>query len=334
MEYKDYYATLGVAKSVSADDLQKAYRKLARQFHPDVNQTQEAETRFKEINEAYEVLKDPEKRKRYDQFGSAWKQAQRTGAPPPGFEDIFTVFTGSAGPSPGGFNFGGEGFSSFFEMLFGTDPRSARGGGRRAWNDWRPTQGPPRGGNWSTQAGADHEATISLSLEDAARGGQHELTISHPTTGRPRKLRITLPKGVRPGKRIRLSGQGGDGAGGGPRGDLYLTVELLPHPVFRLEEEKLYTRLQVTPWEAVLGGTATVPTLNGPVKLRIPAGSSSGRKIRLPEKGFPRADGPAGDLYAEIQVVVPEEPTEDERKLFEDLASASRFDPRGEQPVS
>jgi len=325
LDYKDYYGTLGVAKNSSKDELQKAFRKLARQYHPDVNKSPEAEKKFKEINEAYEVLKDPGKRKKYDRFGSAWKQAQRTGAPPQGFEDIFSGFT-NAEAGQGGFNFGGQGFSSFFEMLFGTDPRSARTGGRTAWNNWRP----PTGGQWTTEAGADHDATISIQLEDAARGGQRELTLTHPTTGKPRKVRINLPKGITPGRKIRLAGQGGDGVGGGPRGDLYLTVELQPHSQFRLEGKDLYAKLPITPWEAALGSTASVPTLDGPVRLRIPPGSSTGRKIRLSGKGFPTSQGGHGNLFAEIQIVVPETVSDEEKQLFEQLADTSQFDPRNE----
>ncbi len=314
MEYKDYYATLGVAKDASKEEIQKAYRKLARKHHPDVNRSPEAEARFKEINEAHEVLKDPEKRAKYDRFGSAWKQAQRTGAPPPGFEDLFTVFTSGGGPRAG-FDFGGQGFSSFFDMLFGQQGRSGSPGGRVRWST-----GEPFG-----QAGANHDARVSLTLEEAARGGRRELTLTDPATGRRRTLRVRIPKGIRPGQRIRLSGQGGEAPGGGARGDLYLTVELLPDPRFRLTGSDLHTTLAVTPWEAALGGQADLQTLDGPVTVKIPPGSSSGRKIRLRGKGFPSANGSAGDLLAEIKILVPEELSEGERKLFRALAEESSF---------
>ena len=323
MDYKDYYQTLGVRKKASADDIQKAYRKLARKFHPDINKGDGAETRFKEINEAYEVLKDPEKRQRYDQFGSAWKQAQHTGAPPPGFEDVFSQF-GFGGSGFGGgaqridFDLGGdgEGFSSFFEALFGSG---------------RATHASPFAG-FQSAAGrppesADQEARIALSLEDAMAGGKKEITLQDPLSGEKRRLRVSLPAGIRPGQRIRLAGQGAR-LRGGSRGDLYLTVEILPHPNLRIEGLDLHARLPVAPWEAALGGRATIDTLEGKVTVRIPTGSSSGRKIRLRGKGLSSAGGKRGDLYAEIRVVVPEHPTEDERRLYEELARTSAFRPR------
>ncbi len=327
MNYKDYYAALGVAKAVSQDEIQKAYRKLARKFHPDINKTEEAEGRFKEINEAYEVLKDPEKRSRYDQFGSAWKQAQRTGAPPAGFEDVFSQFGfGGAGGTGGGFggrqvefDLGGGDFSSFFELLFG-----GKGG---------PAQRPSGFRAAATRAaGIDLEARIAISLEEAGRGGKKEITLSDPATGKQRRLQVKLPSGIRPGKKLRLAGQGSR-LPNGHRGDLYLTVEMLPHPNFRLDGVDLQTRLPVTPWEAALGSQAQITTLEGEVTVRIPPGSSSGRKIRLKGKGFPAGSGAHGDLYAEIRVVVPDELSDDDRRLFEELASTSTFRARPEPPV-
>ena len=324
MDYKDYYSVLGVARGASADEIQKAYRKLARKFHPDINKSAEAEGRFKEINEAYEVLKDPEKRAKYDRFGSAWKQAQRTGAPPPGFEDIFSQF-GFGGPGGGATRVdfdlgdlgggGAEGFSSFFEMLFG----SGRPAGRppRA----RPATRPGRG--------ADHEARLTLPLEEAGRGGKREIKLTDPVSGRKKTLRVTVPKGVRPGQKIRLSGQGGASGSGGPRGDLFLTVDLLPHPTLTLNDSNLRTYLRVTPSEAALGGTATVRTLDGEVTVKIPPGTSSGRKIRLRGKGFPDKTGTPGDLLAEIRIVVPEELSDKDRELYEQLARESDFKARG-----
>ena len=287
MEYKDYYASLGVAKDASPGDIQKAYRKLARRFHPDVNKTPEAETKFKEINEAHEVLKDEEKRAKYDQFGSNWKQAQQTGAPPPGFEDMYTVFTsGTGGGSRHGYDFGGEGFSSFFDMLFGGGFGGGQSGPRATW-----TTGPT---GPTQQAGADHEATISLTLAEAASGGERELTLTDPTTGRTKTLRVKIPRGIRAGQKIRLPGQGGAGRGDSSRGHLFLNVEILPDSRFRLDGSDLHATLPVTPWEAALGGQAKVPTLKGDIAVKIPPGSSSGRKIRLKEKGFPSSKGPAG----------------------------------------
>jgi curved DNA-binding protein len=325
VEYKDYYSILGVPKKATREEIQKAYRKLARKFHPDVNRSPEAEAKFKEVNEAHEVLKDPEKRAKYDQFGSAWKQAQRSGTPPPGFEDIFSVFTSGARKPPGGFHFGGQGFegesfSSFFEMLFGSDLGSGGTGGgpRVTWSSTDPAAARGKG--------ADHEATISLSLVEAARGGEHELSLTDPNSGQRRTLRVKIPRGIRPGQRIRLAGQGGSGGGGPTRGDLYLRVELLPDPRFRLEGNTLHTTIELTPWTAALGGQVRIHTLAGEVTVRIPPGSSSGRKIRLRGKGYPSPKGGAGNLIAEIRIQVPEHLTERERELFEELAKVSKFE--------
>jgi curved DNA-binding protein len=331
VDYKDYYGTLGVSKGASQDDIQRAYRKLARKYHPDINKTPEAEGKFKEINESYEVLKDSDKRSKYDRFGSAWKQAQRTGAPPPGFEDLFSQFgfggSGGGGGGRGGFGgFGGRGtriefdggsgspFSSFFETLFGAAAVPGAGGG------WGPAGASPTG------AGLDHEAKITLSLEEAGRGGKREIQLSDPATGKKKTLRVSIPRGIRPGQKIRLGGQGG--GAGGRRGDLYLTVDLLPHPNFKLDGANLTTHLPVTPWEAALGGEARIDTLDGAVTVRVPSGSSSGRKIRLRGKGFPAGGGTNGDLLAEIRVMVPETLTDEQRELFEQLKEASDFDPR------
>ncbi len=341
MDYQDYYAALGVGKKASQDEIQKAFRKLARKHHPDISKSSESENRFKEINEAYEVLKDPDKRARYDQFGSAWKQAQRTGSPPPGFEEIFSQF-GFGGP--GGFGGGGTrvefdirdlgnmgagggagrgDFSSFFEALFG----SPAAGRPRTSGGW-----PGFGGQASQSAqpagrGLDREARIAISLEEAGRGGKKEITLGDHGGGKKRRLRVNLPKGIRPGQKIRLAGQGGKGPRGN-RGDLYLTVDLLPHPSFRLEGPDLHTRLAVAPWEAALGSTAAIQTLDGEVTVRIPPGSSSGRRIRLRGRGFPAGEGVNGDLLAEIRVMVPEELSENDRRLFEELAATSDFEPR------
>lgn len=315
MDYKDYYAALGVDRKASKDEIQKAYKKLARKLHPDVNKTPEAEARFKEVTEANEVLKNDEKRAKYDQFGSAWKQSQGTGGPPPGFEDIFSSFGQGGGGR--GFRAEGSGFSSFFEALFG-----GGGGGRQSWQDMGGQAAP----------GADHEASISLSLEDAASGGQREITVGDPSTGRNRRLRVKVPAGVRSGQRIRLGGQGGKSQLGGAPGNLYLKVNLLSHPKFKLDGDKLRTHLEVSPAMAALGGEAEVATLNGNVRVRIPAGSSSGRKIRLRGKGYPVNAGAAGDLIAEIRVVVPSELSTEERTLYQQLADLAVDDPRPEEP--
>jgi curved DNA-binding protein len=330
LDFKDYYKTLGVEKSASADEVQRAYRKLARKYHPDVNKDPKAEARFKEIGEAYEVLKDPEKRKRYDQFGSAWKQAQqRGGGAPPGWEHIDFDFGDlggfGRGGGPGGveFDLGGSGFSSFFDMLFGGGRPGGRGPGFAG--NFRTAQSP------RTRGGADIEAPLTLTLEEAARGGARELVLTDPATGERKTISVNVPKGLKAGQRIRLAGQGREGRGGGGRGDLYLKLELAPHPRFRLEGRDLHTTLPITPWEAALGGEARVSTLNGELTIRIPPGSSSGQKIRLRGKGYPLSPKAAeqGDLFAELEIVVPRELSDPERKLFEELAETSQFNPRG-----
>ncbi|MCP4663435.1 MAG: DnaJ domain-containing protein [bacterium] len=339
MEFKDYYATLGVPKHSSSEEIQKAYRKLARKYHPDVNRNPKAEDRFKEITEAYEVLRDQEKRSTYDRYGAAWKNGGQTGWPPPGFENIRFDFGNSGG--------GGSGFSSFFDMLF-----SNRGGGSPSGGGGSPFgggdpfadagdpfgagspfggrggrgRGRGRGRGWQPR-GQDHEAKIALTLEEAALGGSREITINDPALGRPKTYSVNLPPGVKAGQKIRLQGRGGQSAAGGPAGDLFLQVDLKPHPRFRLEDLDLYTEIPVTPWEAALGGEATVKTLNSSVRVRIPPGSSSGRKIRLRDRGFPAKDG-NGDLFAEIRIMIPDPLTEPERELFEELARTSSFKAR------
>ena len=311
VQFKDYYEILGVPRDASKDDIQKSYRKLARKYHPDINKQPEAEVKFKEIGEAYQVLSDADKRAKYDRYGSAWQHAQQTGGPPPGFEGFHFDFGG-------GDDFGASGFSSFFENMFG----GGGFGGARARGAGR---GRPR-------AGRDVESTLTLTLEEAARGGQRQLTISDPLTGSRKTLTVNVPRGVQSGQKIRLAAQGEEGFSGGQRGNLLLKVEIASHPRFKLEGADLYTTIAVTPWEAALGGQAAVDTLEGPVTVRIPAGSSSGRKIRLRGKGFPARTG-VGDLYAEIKIMVPDTLNEEERRLFERLAVVSSFRARRE-PVT
>ncbi len=320
MEYKDYYRTLGVDKDATPAVIQKAYRKLARQFHPDVNRDPGAEARFKDIGEAYEVLKDPDKRSKYDQYGAAWKQVQSEGAPPPGWEGFRFHFGdgGGFGGGDGRFEFrsagGGSGFSSFFDMLFGgAGAQGFPGGGRHS------TWSPPR-------RGRDQEVTLPLSLEQMAEGGPRTVEFLDRTNGRTRNLQVRIPRGVLPGQAIRLGGQGGKGSGA-PDGDLLLRVEALPHAVFRREGRDLLCDVPVAPWTAALGGTIRVPTLAGHAEAGLPAGTSTGRKMRLRGRGLPDPKGPGGDLLAEIRVVVPKRLTDEEKALFERLAETSAFDP-------
>jgi curved DNA-binding protein len=320
LDFKDYYATLGVKKDASQEEIQKAYRKLARKYHPDVNKDPASEAKFKEIGEANEVLKDPEKRKRYDQYGSAWNSARQSGSPPPGWEGIPFDFGG--GGRGGGFEGGGaEGFSSFFDMLFGSGAGRRGGGGGFGF-----------GGAGGAGGGADAQAELPLTLEEAFRGGSRDISFTDGATGERKTLSVRIPPGVRSGQKIRLAGQGQAGRGGAA-GDLFLKIEVLPDPRFRVEGADLQTTVPVTPWEAALGGEAEVETLEGPVRVRIPAGSSSGRKIRLRGKGLAQKKNGGGaeargDLIAEIRILVPEQLTPRERELFEQLAEDSHFKAR------
>ena len=319
MDYKDYYATLGVKKDANQDDVQKAYRKLARKYHPDVNKDPQAEVKFKEIGEAYEVLKDPDKRQKYDQFGSNWNRArQAPGGAPPGYEGVHLDF-GDLGGMGGA---GNERFSSFFDMLFG----GAGPGGRRRG-------GPDMGGFGGGQGGAGNmggstEATLPLTLEEAIQGGSRDISITDPSTGQRRNLSVKIPAGVRSGQKIRLAGQGSPSFGGGAPGDLLLKVEIQPDARFKVEGSDIHTTVPVSPWEAALGGEAQVETPTGPVRVKIPAGSSSGRKIRLRERGLSQPGGVKGDLLAEIRIVIPDQLSPRERELFEQLSEASEFRPR------
>ncbi len=315
MEYKDYYKTLGVKKDASQEDIQKAYRKLARKFHPDVNKDPKAEVRFKEIGEANEVLKDPDKRKKYDQFGSNWN---RQAGPPPGWE--------GGGGQGAGFDFrdfqgaGGAGFSDFFENLFGAGAQ----GGRRRGGGGAP--GGFSGFGGGPQEGADTEATITISVEEAVRGGSREIAISDPNTGSRKTLTVKIPEGVRSGQKIRLAGQGGSGSGGAAAGNLLLKIEIAPDSRFKVEGSDITTYVPVSPAVAALGGEADVETPTATLRVRIPAGSSSGRKIRLRGRGLAKAGGgkeDRGDLLAEIRIVIPEQLSDRERELYRQLAVAA-----------
>jgi curved DNA-binding protein len=312
--FRDYYEVLGVPRDASEDDIRRAYRKLARQYHPDVNKEPDAEDRFKEVSEAYEVLRDPEKRRQYDRFGQNWKAGQdvsgaegfggfRRGAQ--GGEGEVRVEFGDMG------DFGGD-FSDFFEGLFG----GGRGGRRRAGFGGGGFEG------FSTRGG-DQEATLELSLEEAAEGGKRKISL-----GDGREYEVNIPRGVRDGQRIRLAGEGGRGSSGGPSGDLFLRVRIKPHPRFRVDGRDLHVDLPVAPWEAALGANVEVSTLKGSSRVKVPAGSSCGRKLRLRSEGMPASKGKDGDLYAHVQIKVPKRLSSDERRLFESLAEESSFDPR------
>ncbi|MGW3680744.1 DnaJ C-terminal domain-containing protein [Streptomyces prasinus] len=307
---RDFYEVLGVPRTADRDEIQRAYRTLARRYHPDVNKDPQAEERFKEINEAFSVLSDPEQRARYDRFGEDFQKVpedweERVGAGA-GAGSGFRWTTGG-GPrvrySTAGF--GGEGVD--VEDLFG----SLFGGAGR-------TRVP----------GADQEAELPLTLEEAYRGGRRTVTLAGPAG--QRRYQVDVPPGTIDGQRIRLAGEGGRGSGDdAPAGDLYLRVRIQPHPEFRLDGRDVHVRLPVTPWEAALGATVPVPTPSGATaKVTVPAGSSSGRRLRLRGEGMPGPRGANGDLYAELQIMVPPRPSDRERELLEELAAVSSFDPR------
>ncbi|MEJ2479095.1 MAG: DnaJ C-terminal domain-containing protein [Acidihalobacter sp.] len=307
MQFKDYYELLGVPRTAEQDAIKKAYRRLARKFHPDVSKEPDAEARFKEVNEAYEVLSDPEKRAAYDQLGANWKAGQDF-RPPPGWEQA-AGFGGAGHHGFGGADFGASGFSDFFETLFGGGFRQAGAGAGRA------------GGAGFRARGQDLEAELALDLETAYHGGRQTL---HLTGGRT--LSVNIPAGVGDGQRIRLSGQGAQGIGGGPAGDLYLTVRIRPNELFRLEGRDIVLDLPVTPWEAALGATVTVPTLAGKVDLKIPAGSRAGRKMRLKGRGLPGKT--PGDQYVVLRIETPPAQTEEQREFYERMRRELPFDPR------
>ena len=309
MEYKDYYKILGVDRDAKEAEIKTAYRRLARKYHPDVSKESDAEKKFKEIGEAYEVLKDPQKRQAYDQLGANWKAGQNFN-PPPGWEDIFSGggFSGT-GSNQSGFSsaeFSGAGFSDFFESLFG--------GGF--------SHGGPTGFNQSSVQthGADQHASISITLEEAFHGANKTIRLSNG-----RSLDVKIPTGITSGKRIRLAGQGTAGMGG-PNGDLYLEVQVLPHKLYKIEGSNILLDLPISPWEAVLGARVQVPTLAGRVETKIPAGSQSGKKLRLKKRGLPGS--PQGDQIVTLQIVMPDASSEEDKHYYQDMAERFEFNPR------
>lgn len=307
MEYKDYYKILGVERSASRDEIKRAYKKLARKYHPDVSKEKDAEARFKEINEAYHVLRDNEKRKAYDQLGSQWKQGQEF-HPPPGWETRFQQGFGTE-------DLGG-GFSEFFAEIFGGRP----GGFHYEQRQFR-------------MRGEDLHATIEIGLEEAYHGGTRTLSLQTPEVdaqGRMRQrmhqLNVQIPRGVSEGQHIRLAGQGGSGMGGGQPGDLFLQVVFAPHPLFHAEGRDIFLELPVTPWEAALGARIKVPTLGGRVEVTIPSGSQSGRRLRLKGRGLP--GHPAGDQYIILRIETPPADSGRARELYREMAKELPFNPR------
>jgi len=309
MEFKDYYKIMGVARDATQDEIKRAYRQLARKYHPDVSKSPDAEARFKELGEAYAVLKDLEKRAAYDQLGSSWKAGQDF-RPPPG--------------ANGGFEFSGSGagmderdFSDFFESIFGRSEGHAQRS--RATHHAR---------------GQDHHARVQIDLEDAYTGATRAITLQAPEMDeqgrvhmKKHTLNVTIPRGIRAGQHIRLAGQGMPGVGQGSAGDLYLEVEFRPHPRYRVEQRDVYFDLRIAPWEAALGASVEVPTPSGAVELKIPAGAAAGRKLRLKGRGIPGST--PGDFYAVLQIALPPADTDAARVFYKGMAEQFKsFDPR------
>jgi curved DNA-binding protein len=326
VSYKDYYQILGVDRDASQEEIGKAFKKLARKYHPDLNpDSPEAEKKFKEANEAYEVLKDPEKRKKYDTLGPDWEHGQDF-QPPPGYENVRFTF-GGGGPGGGGFEGfegfgGGGGFSDFFETLFGAMGGGGGGFGQGFGGGQRFSQQRPR-------RGQDSEATLELSLEEAYQGGSKTVTLTEhgPAGPQNKTLNVNIPAGIKDGQRIRLAGQGSPGMAGGPNGDLYLKVRLQPHTRFKVQDNNVVFDLPLAPWEAALGTKVRVPTLDGAVEMNIPAGMSSGRKLRVKGKGM-GCGANRGDEIVRIMVHTPTDLTDEQKELWARLAETSSFNPR------
>lgn len=348
VQYKDYYKILGVPRDASEADIKKAFRKLAREHHPDVAKNKkQAEEKFKEVNEAYEVLGDPAKRKKYDELGENW-QAGADFRPPPGWES-FAGGRNYAGRGPGGeefeFHFGGTGFSDFFEQMFGSmgGRRGGAGFGRR---------GGVTEEDFVTERGRDIEGDIMVTLEEALRGSVRTVQVKRGVpcehcggTGRRAQhvcnvcggsgqvaktetYQVKIPAGVGEGQRLRVAGRGEAGIGGGAAGDLYLRVRFAKHPDFQVEDHNLVFEAELAPWEAVLGANISVPTLNGRVNIRIPPGTQAGQKLRVRGRGLPQRGGGSGDLIVVTNIEVPSQVSESERKIWEQLGRESQFKPR------
>jgi len=327
VRFQDYYQTLGVSREAKQDEIRRAYRKLARQYHPDVNKGADAEGKFRAVNEAYEVLGDPEKRKKYDQLGANWQSGQEF-RPPPGWENLRYEYGPGAGASGGGFSFSPGGFSDFFEMFFGRGGGFSPGGGggididelfRQAQSGRQHTRRRRPGGPGGEGGGT--EARVEVTLEEAVAGARRQVQLRLPN-GQSRTLDVKIPAGVHDGSRIRLKGQGQDGE------DLLLTIRLAPHPRFEVAGSDLIADLPVSAWEAALGAKVTLQTLAGAVTVTIPPDSQTGQKLRLRGKGLPKGSGEHGDLLARLRIVNPPKLSDAERGLYEQLRSQSTFDPR------
>lgn len=308
-QFRDYYETLGVPKSASADDIKSSFRKLARKHHPDLAKDKKAaEEKFKEINEAYEVLSDPEKRRKYDEYGANWQHAGNgfgggASAQAGGFGAGGSPFGGGGG---GDFHFGGTGYSDFFEQFFGT--RRGRGYGDGV--DFEETP----------QRGRDVEADILVTLDEVLNGATRQISFRKGNSPDVQTYTVKIPKGVREGQRIRLAGQGGSGGARGEAGDLYLRVKLQQHPDYRFEGSDIHYEAEIPAWRAVLGGELTIPTPDGRAKLKIPAGTQNGRKFRIPGRGLPDKGGTRGDFYAVAEISIPESVTPEQKELWEKLS--------------
>jgi curved DNA-binding protein len=318
VNYLDYYKILGVERSATQDEIKRAYRKLARKYHPDVSKEANAEEKFKEVGEAYEVLKDVEKRAAYDQLGAQWQNGQNF-RPPPDWDAGFEFSGGGYTSADAGFH------SDFFEELFG---RAQAG---RAYG------AGPRG--YGGRRGEDHHAKVLIDLEDSINGANRPITLRVPELSpdghvqlRERTLNVRIPKGIRSGQQLRLGGQGGPGLGSGEAGDLFLEVEFRKHPLYRLEGSDLYLDLPVTPWEAALGASVKVPTVAGPVNLKIPANSGQGKKLRIKDRGLPGKT--PGHMYVVLQIALPPADTEAARELYRQMADKLAFNPRSNMGVN
>jgi curved DNA-binding protein len=312
MEYKDYYKIMGVTRKAKPDEIKRSYRKLARKYHPDVSKEANAEAKFKELQEAYAVLKDPEKRAAYDQLGSNWKSQQEF-RPPPEWGQQFGGFQFHSDFGGGGG--AASGFSDFFDSLFGGGFTRGRAGGARREFKAR---------------GQDVHSKIAISLEDAFNGTTQTIRLQIPEINQQgmqhfttKTLKVKIPQGIATGQQIRLTGQGGEGVGGGPNGDLYLEITFRPHHLFNVEGKDVYLTLPLTPWEAALGAKITIPTLAAKVEMKVPVGTQSGTKMRLKGKGFP-----GGDQYVTFQIKVPVPQNEQERQLYATMARDMNFNPR------